>query len=154
MKIGQVAAVSGLPIKTIRYYEDIGLLEPSVERSESGYRLFEESVLSRLTFIKRTKSLGLSLREIGEILSIRDQGKLPCQEVKHKLNNKVQEMTDQIEALENLKAELQEIIQHWQEQPSTNQARETVCPNIQSQRYSNGEHLKTIQELPTYQVNK
>ncbi len=154
MKIGQVAAVSGLPIKTIRYYEDIGLLKPSVERSKSGYRLFEESVLGRLGFIKRAKSLGLSLREISEILVIRDQGKLPCREVKQKLTSKVQEITSQIEAWENLKAELQEILQHWQEQPSTNQARETVCPNIQSQRYTNGEHLKTIQELPTYQVNK
>ncbi len=121
MKIGQVAAISGLPIKTIRYYDEIGLLEPSVESSQSGYRLFEESVLSRLTFIKRAKSLGLSLREIGEILSIRDQGELPCREVKQKLNHKVQEITSQIEALENLKVELQEILGHWQEEPSINQ---------------------------------
>nr|WP_293097097.1 heavy metal-responsive transcriptional regulator [Okeania sp. SIO2F4] len=140
MKIGQVAALSGFPIKTIRYYDNIGLLEPSVERSESGYRLFEESVLGRLGFIKRAKSLGLSLREISEILVIRDRGELPCTEVKHKLTSKVQEITSQIEALENLKAELQEIIQHWQEQPSTNQARENVCPNIQIQRYGNDEH--------------
>ncbi len=121
MKIGQVAAISGLPIKTIRYYDEIGLLEPSVESSQSGYRLFEESVLSRLTFIKRAKSLGFSLQEIGEILSIRDQGELPCREVKQKLNHKVQEITSQIEALENLKVELQEILGHWQEEPSINQ---------------------------------
>ncbi|OZH51919.1 transcriptional regulator [Hydrocoleum sp. CS-953] len=137
MKIGQVAAVSGLPIKTIRYYEDMGLLKPSVERSQSGYRLFEESVLGRLSFIKRAKSLGLSLREISEILVIRDRGELPCREVKQKLASKVQEITSQIEALENLKGELQEILQHWQEEPSTNQVRETVCPNIQAQRYNN-----------------
>ncbi|MEM1172367.1 MAG: heavy metal-responsive transcriptional regulator [Cyanobacteria bacterium P01_H01_bin.35] len=135
MKIGQVAAVSGLPIKTIRYYEDMGLLKPSVERSQSGYRLFEESVLGRLSFIKRAKSLGLSLREISEILVIRDRGELPCREVKQKLTSKVQEISSQIEALENLKGELEEILQHWQEQPSTNQVRETVCPNIQAQRY-------------------
>ncbi|MGD1806388.1 heavy metal-responsive transcriptional regulator [Dapis sp. BLCC M126] len=136
MKIGQVATFSGLSIKTIRYYEDIGLLEPYVERSKSGYRLFEESVLSRLTFIKRAKSLGLSLREIREILSIRDQGELPCRDVKQKLNNKVQEITSQIEALENLKVELQEILQHWQEHPSINHINQTVCPNIQNQKYN------------------
>ncbi|MGD1714359.1 heavy metal-responsive transcriptional regulator [Dapis sp. BLCC M172] len=147
MKIGQVAAVSGLPIKTIRYYEDMGLLKPSVERSQSGYRLFEESVLGRLSFIKRAKSLGLSLREISEILVIRDRGELPCREVKQKLASKVQEITSQIEALENLKGELQEILQHWQEEPSTNQVRETVCPNIQAQRYNNSENLNTIQAV-------
>ncbi|MGD1704908.1 heavy metal-responsive transcriptional regulator [Dapis sp. BLCC M229] len=140
MKIGQVADLSGFPIKTIRYYEDIGLLKPSVERSESGYRLFEESVLGRLGFIKRAKSLGLSLREISEILVIRDRGELPCREVKQKLTSKVKEITSQIEALEKLKAELQEILQHWQEQPSTNQSKENVCPNVQTQRYSNGDH--------------
>jgi len=144
MKIGQVAAISGFPIKTIRYYEDIGLLEPSVERSESGYRLFEESVLGRLGFIKRAKSLGLSLREISEILVIRDRGELPCKEVKQKLTSKVQDITSQIEALENLKTELQEILQYWQEKPSTNQLIETVCPNIQSQRFHNGKNLKYL----------
>ncbi|WP_293142518.1 heavy metal-responsive transcriptional regulator [Okeania sp. SIO3I5] len=133
MKIGQVAALSGFPIKTIRYYEDIGLLEPSVERSESGYRLFEESVLGRLGFIKRAKSLGLSLREISEILVIRDRGELPCREVQHKLTTKVQDITSQIEALENLKTELQQILEHWQEEPSTDQASKNVCPNIQTQ---------------------
>lgn len=134
MKIGQVATVSGFPIKTIRYYEDIGLLAPSVERSDSGYRLFEESVLGRLAFIKRAKSLGLSLREIGEILEIRDKGQLPCGEVKQQLENKVKEITDQIEALEVLKAELQEVLHHWQDRPSTEWVEQTICPNIQNQQ--------------------
>lgn len=132
MKIGQVATISGFPIKTIRYYENIGLLDPSVERSESGYRLFEESVLSRLAFIRQAKSLGLSLQDIREILAIRDRGNLPCGEVKQKLKNKVQEITFQIEELENLKIELQEIIQHWQDRPSEYRARQAICPNIQT----------------------
>ena len=134
MKIGQVARVSGFPIKTIRYYEDIGLLYPSVERSESGYRLFEESVISRLDFIRRAKSLGLSLREIGEILEIRDRGVLPCREVKQQLHNKVREITNQIEALESLKAELYQILKHWQDQPLNNQVGLTICPNIQNEQ--------------------
>lgn len=134
MKIGQVAAVSGFPIKTIRYYEDIGLLSPSVERSNSGYRLFEDSVLSRLDFIKRAKSLGLSLKEIREILEIRDRGLLPCREVKQQLENKVREIINQIEALESLKAELQDILNHWQDQPLNNQVGRTICPNIQNEQ--------------------
>lgn len=62
--IGQVAAQSGLPVKTIRYYADLGLLN-SLERTEGGYRQFSSEVLTRLAFIKRCQSLGLSLQEIG-----------------------------------------------------------------------------------------
>ncbi|MGB3512849.1 MAG: heavy metal-responsive transcriptional regulator [Microcoleaceae cyanobacterium] len=134
MKIGQVAAISGFPIKTIRYYEDIGLLSPSVKRSDSGYRLFEESVLSRLDFIKQAKSLGLSLREIREILEIRDRGLLPCREVKQQLHNKVIEINNQIEALGILKAELEQILMHWQDRPLNHQVGETICPNIQNKQ--------------------
>ncbi|MDJ0555617.1 MAG: heavy metal-responsive transcriptional regulator [Microcoleaceae cyanobacterium MO_207.B10] len=132
MKIGQVATVSGFPIKTIRYYEDIGLLSPSVERSESGYRLFQESVISRLDLIKRAKSLGLSLSVIREILEIRDRGLLPCQEVKEQLENKVREINNQIDALENLKAGLKKILQQWQDKPLHHQVGLTICPNIQN----------------------
>ena len=63
MKIGALAGRSGLPIKTLRYYEDIGLL-PAVGLSEGGYRLFAEESLRRLEFIRRLKSLGLTLDDI------------------------------------------------------------------------------------------
>ena len=56
LKIGQVSTKSGLPVKTIRYYEEIDLLSPNVERSEAGYRLFDPNVLNRLAFIKRAQS--------------------------------------------------------------------------------------------------
>ncbi len=131
LKIGEVASQSGLPVKTIRYYEEIGLLIPTVERSESGYRLFNPSVLTRLSFVKRAKSLGLSLSEIREILEIRDQGQLPCGEVKQCLQLKVDAINQQIESLTILRGELQELLEHWQEQPSPQQAAHTICPNIQ-----------------------
>ncbi|ERT07887.1 merR regulatory family protein [Lyngbya aestuarii BL J] len=131
LKIGEVASLSGLSVKTIRYYEDIGLLSPTVERSESGYRLFNSLVLTRLSFVKRAKSLGLSLSEIREILEIRDLGQLPCGEVKQCLLSKVEAINQQIAALETLRGELKELLAHWQEQPSPNQAAQTICPNIQ-----------------------
>lgn len=131
-KIGEVATFSQLPVKTIRYYEEIGLLAPTVERSESGYRLFTEGVLGRLAFIKRAQSLGLSLSEIRDILAVRDQGQLPCSEVKQHLETKVEAISKQIEALESLKVELQEILDGWQEAPSEKKIAITICPNIQS----------------------
>lgn len=133
-KIGEVAAISGLRVKTIRYYEEIGLLAPTVERSESGYRMFDERVLNRLAFIKRAQSLGLSLNEIKDILLIHGSGQIPCNEVRQHLQEKVKAIAQQIEALETLSTELQGILSGWQEQPPPNRIAETICPNILSSR--------------------
>lgn len=134
LKIGEVAVRSGMPVKTIRYYEDMGLLAPTVERSDTGYRLFQLQVLKRLTFIKRAQSLGLRLQEIQEILALHDQGELPCLEVKQQLQAKVQAIANQIEALETLSTELQGVLDHWQEQPPAHRLAQTICPNIQEVR--------------------
>jgi MerR family transcriptional regulator, copper efflux regulator len=132
LKIGEVAAQSGLSVKTIRYYEEIGLLKTTVERSEAGYRLFDSQVLNRLAFIKRAQSLGLSLSEIQEILVVHDHGELPCGEVKQRLEVKVAAIAQQIEALETLKTELQGILSGWEEQPPADRIAHTICPNLQS----------------------
>lgn len=131
LKIGEVAETSGLPVKTIRYYEEIGLLTPTVERSEARYRLFHIQVLNRLAFIKRSQSLGLNLKEIQQILAVHDHGELPCGEVKQHLEAKVAEITQQIEALNTLRTELQGILSAWQEQPPADRIQHTICPNIQ-----------------------
>jgi DNA-binding transcriptional MerR regulator len=132
LKIGEVANQSGLPVKTIRYYEEIGLLAPTVKRSETGYRLFDQHVLNRLAFIKRSQSFGLSLNDIKAILNIHDQGQLPCGEVKQLVQQKLAEITDQIEALETLRGELQGLLSGWQDRPSADRIARTICPNIQS----------------------
>ena len=131
LKIGEVASQSGIPVKTIRYYEEIGLLTPETTRSASGYRLFNPTALNRLAFIKRAQSLGLSLREIQDILEVHDSGELPCGTVKEHLLLKVQDITQQIESLEILKSELSGILSGWQEQPLCTASSQTICPNIQ-----------------------
>lgn len=130
LKIGEVAIGSDLPIKTIRYYEEIGLLMPTVHRSEANYRLFEPTVLSRLAFIKRSQSLGLSLREIQDILVVHDQGQLPCDDVKQNLQKKVHQITEQIESLQLLRSELQGLLSGWQDHPPEAIAARTICPNL------------------------
>lgn len=131
LKIGEVSETSGLPVKTIRYYEEIGLLSPTVERSEAQYRLFSPDVMNRLAFIRRSQSLGLNLKEIQQILKVHDHGELPCGEAKHHLEAKVNEITHQIEALQTLRSELLGILSGWQEQPATDRIQQTICPNIQ-----------------------
>jgi MerR family copper efflux transcriptional regulator len=131
LKIGEVANISGLPVKTIRYYEEIGLLTPVVERSQTGYRLFHNQILNRLAFIKRAQSLGLKLNEIKDILEVHDKGEIPCGEVKQHLQERVTMIDRQILALETLKAELQELLLEWEECPPPNLVAQKICPNIQ-----------------------
>ncbi|MBL1178984.1 heavy metal-responsive transcriptional regulator [Pantanalinema sp. GBBB05] len=133
LKIGEVAAASGLPIKTIRYYEEIGLLAPTVRRSEAGYRLFSDTVLNRLAFIRRVQSLGLSLTEIGEILQVHDQGELPCGEVKVHLETKLEEIRQQIASLKTLETELEGLLSGWQDPLTKTAIVPTICPNIPTQ---------------------
>ncbi|OKH37371.1 heavy metal-responsive transcriptional regulator [[Phormidium ambiguum] IAM M-71] len=107
--IGSVAKESGVSIKTIRYYEELGLLKAS-GRTEGKFRLFTPDVLARLSFIKRAQSLGLTLLEIREFLRVHDQGDLPCEQVKTKLQDKVNDIEQQIQQLLILKSELEGLL--------------------------------------------
>ncbi|HEY9878759.1 MAG TPA: heavy metal-responsive transcriptional regulator [Leptolyngbyaceae cyanobacterium] len=127
--IGAVAKESGLPVKTIRYYDEIGLLKTN-GRTEGGYRVFAEDVFARLGFIKRAQSLGLTLTEIKEFLDIHDQGELPCSHIQIKLENKLAEIESQIQQLRVLKQELSSLLSGWQS--TSEKSQEAICPIIES----------------------
>jgi Cu(I)-responsive transcriptional regulator len=81
MNIGQASRASGVSTKMIRYYDEIGLVRPSA-RTESNYREYDEREINELRFIKRARSLGFSMEEITQLLSLwRDRGR-PSREVK------------------------------------------------------------------------
>jgi DNA-binding transcriptional MerR regulator len=126
-QIGVVAKESGVPIKTIRYYEELGLLKSS-GRTEGGFRLFNTDVLARLHFIKRSQSLGLTLGEIKEFLNVHDEGELPCEHIKTKLEDKVQAIDDQIQQLLILKQDLSGMLSSWEIQSEIYHP--TICPII------------------------
>jgi DNA-binding transcriptional MerR regulator len=107
--IGELAQRSGVPAKTLRYYEDIGLLRPP-ERSASGYRDYRPEVLDRLAFIKSSQALGLSLGEVRSIISMREDGDAPCSHVLQLLLGRSTEIDRTIRDLRNLKAELQLLV--------------------------------------------
>jgi DNA-binding transcriptional MerR regulator len=130
-QIGLVAKESGIPIKTIRYYEELGLLKAS-DRTEGGFRLFNSSVFARLSFIKRAQSLGLSLLEIKEFLDVHDQGDLPCDHIQAKLNDKIAAIEYQIEQLQVLKLELEGLLSGWE--PVSEIPENTICPIIDPTR--------------------
>lgn len=132
LKIGQVALAAGLPVGTIRYYESIGLLSPTVERAESSYRLFDPAVLGRLAFIRRCQGLGLSLGEIREILQVHDQGQFPCQEIRERLQNKLQEIEQRIAELQILKDQIQSLLSNWRIPEGSLAASQVICPILQN----------------------
>lgn len=127
-QIGTIAKESGVPIKTIRYYEELGLLKAS-GRTEGGFRLFDSDVLSRLNFIKRAQSLGLSLLEIKDFLGVHDRGELPCDRIEAKLQDKVAQIDRQIAELTIFKQELQTLLSGWKKVPLHPEP--TICPIIQ-----------------------
>jgi len=105
MRIGEMADAVGVNPKTVRYYEDIGLL-PQPERTPSGYRDYTDEDRSRLVFVKTAQRLGLSLAEIGEILAFRERGERPCTYVLGVLDRQVADVNRRIAELEALRAEL------------------------------------------------
>ena len=73
LQIGEVAEQVGLSLRTVRYYEEVGLVTPSA-RSEGGFRLYSDEDVSRLTLVKRMKALGLTLEEMGELVKLIEDG--------------------------------------------------------------------------------
>lgn len=81
MNIGQASRASGVSAKMIRYYEQIGLIRPA-ERTDSNYRSFSDRDVNDLRFIKRGRSLGFSVEEITNLLSLWRDHTRPSREVK------------------------------------------------------------------------
>ncbi len=98
MNIGQAAARSGVPPKTIRYYEDIGLVAPAA-RTDNGYRAYGEIELHVLRFVQRARSLGFSVKECRQLLDLYGNP--------HRASAEVKALTEQrIEAIDRKMVEL------------------------------------------------
>ena len=93
MQISEVAARSGVPATTLRYYEDLGLLRP--QRAANGYRLFDPETLERLRFINAAKQLNLPLEQITSLLRVWESD--PCATVKAQLRPLLADQLDQID---------------------------------------------------------
>ena len=108
MKIGELAKASGLTAKTIRFYESEGLL-PRPPRTASGYRMYASGDLQRLGFVANAKLVGLTLREIKEILLLNDRDEPTCGHVRNLLDEKLAEIDRAISDLTAVRAQVAEI---------------------------------------------
>ncbi len=126
LKIGEVAKHGGVNLQTIRYYEREKLL-PAPPRLASGYRVFPESSVKRVRFIKRAQDLGFTLKEIKELLSIRLDATKDCSHIQQIANAKVTDIEIKIRTLESMKRVLSALAGAC---PGRGSAEE--CPILQS----------------------
>ncbi|MET3601700.1 Cu(I)-responsive transcriptional regulator [Martelella mangrovi] len=110
MNIGQAAQQSGLPPKTIRYYEEIGLVV--ADRASNGYRDYSDNHVHRLNFIHRSRDLGFSVEECRMLLSLYDDDARESAEVKALALSKITEIDAKLEKLAGLKATLQHLAEN------------------------------------------
>lgn len=108
LKIGALAKRLDLNPRTIRFYEDAGIL-PRPARTRGGFRLYGEEDEERLRFVKAAQRLGLSLGEIKEVMAFRDRDQAPCGYVAGVIEQRLAEINDRMRELRTLKHELTEL---------------------------------------------
>jgi DNA-binding transcriptional MerR regulator len=114
LKIGDVAARSGLTVKTIRFYCDEGLIHPA-SRSDGGFRLFSSDVFEELTFIRTLRALEIPLPDILKILESRRSGICTCTSLQSTIRSKAGEIEQKISALRAMHIELMDLLKDWQD---------------------------------------
>jgi DNA-binding transcriptional MerR regulator len=102
MRIGKLAEASSTTPKTLRFYEEAGLLAPPV-RTSGGYRDYPPATVARLDFIRRSRCAGLTLAQTRDILDLRDAGTAPCQHVQQLLATRLADLDRQITDLQLLR---------------------------------------------------
>ncbi|WP_237442281.1 MULTISPECIES: MerR family transcriptional regulator [unclassified Saccharibacter] len=108
MHIGAASRETGVSIKMIRYYEEIGLIAPT-HRTESGYRSYRETDLQQLRFIRHARALGFSVPHIRSLLELW-QKKRDNAHVRHVANAHIAQLRDQMTALESMLTTLQALV--------------------------------------------
>jgi DNA-binding transcriptional MerR regulator len=108
LRIGDAAATAGVPTPTLRFYERRGLLKPKA-RTVSGYRMYSPEEVRTVRFIKRAQGLGFSLREVRELLGLRDLRR-PCEEVRAAARAKLADVEAKLEQLADVRRALRTLV--------------------------------------------
>ncbi|MBD3898498.1 MerR family DNA-binding protein [Halomonas sp. ML-15] len=131
MKVSELAKAADVTAETVRHYTREGLLSPQ-RHPDNGYQLYDQQDLSRLRFIQRARTLGFSVREIGEILDHADHGDSPCPMVRDMLAARLPEVRAKIARLEELAARMQQALDTWADMPDGTPDGHSLCRLIES----------------------
>ena len=112
MKIGQVARETGLSVKAVRYYHDIGLVV--AQRGDNGYRAYSAAQLEQLRFVARSKALGFSLEQCAELLSLQSRSDRTAAQVKALAVDQLALVREKIAQLQALEARLDGLVNQCQ----------------------------------------
>jgi len=111
MNIGEAAQASGVSAKMIRHYEDIGLV-PKVARSDAGYRLYGERDVHLLRFIRQSRVLGFSMKQIADLMGLWLDQSRPSRKVRQLASEHINELDEKIRELQRMKSTLEQLVQH------------------------------------------
>lgn len=98
MLIGDLAARTDTTSKTLRFYEAEGLL-PAPDRTPGGYRDYDPAVIDRVAFIRQAQAAGLTLRQIGQLLTVHDDGEIPCHHATGFIHQRLREIEERLAEL-------------------------------------------------------
>ncbi|MDG1498270.1 MAG: Cu(I)-responsive transcriptional regulator [Amylibacter sp.] len=105
MNIGKAASLSGLSIKTVRYYSDIGIIEPDIH-SDTGYRIFSNNDVAKLQFIGKARKFNFGIEECRELLALYENKDRPSKNVKKLTLEKIAEIDIKLSELKGLREQL------------------------------------------------
>lgn len=111
MTISQASAAAGLPVKTVRYYADIGLVKPA-SRTRAGYRCYDAAAIRKLVFVRRAREFGFSIAECRELLDLYVDERRTSADVKQIAARKLSEIEQKQRELQCLHDELARLIKH------------------------------------------
>ncbi len=131
MIVNELARKSSVPAHIIRYYTRIGLLKPG-RNPENGYKLFCNSDIRILHFIRQAKDLGFTLKEISEFLEQVKSGDSPCSDVRRLLERHIALNRVEIKHLQAMQLRMEGALAQWQHIPDGEPDNETMCPLIES----------------------
>lgn len=109
MNISDAARRSGLPAKTIRYYEDIGLVKPL--RDDNGYRAFRESDTHKLTFLARARALGFTIEDCRHLLALWEDKSRASADVRDIARQQLKQIEAKIADLQDMRQTLSDLVQ-------------------------------------------
>jgi len=112
MRIGEVAALTGVSVDTVRHYERRGLLN-MVARTASGYRMYSTDAVEKIRLIRSALAVGFTIAELSRIFKTRNAGGAPCREVRAQAVLKLKNLEEHIQKMHLLRSELKGIIRRW-----------------------------------------